>query len=142
MKFINELLKFFAYITTGTAIAFVIYTAVIKVETVPVIMIAEIPIAGFIMALITTAMLCLYKVQNTKKGLVLIAFLHFALTSAGMVGLGVAFEWMNFEIKHILLMLLCVAFVWLFAFLLFYLNLKREADEINDALNEKSDVTE
>lgn len=142
MKFINELLKFFAYITTGTAIAFVIYTAVIKVETVPVIMIAEIPLTGFIMALITTLMLCLYKVQNTKKGFVFVALLHFVLSAIGMVGLGVAFGWMNFEIKHILLMVLCVAFVWLFAFALFYLNLKREADEINSALNEKLDVSE
>lgn len=133
MRFIKELLEYFAYITAGSTMAFAVYTMVTKVESVPIIMIAEIPVVGFIIALITTVML--YKEPTTKKGFILVAVLHFVFVSAAMVVLGVLFKWIAFDFKQILLMLICVVFVWLFTFLLSYFSSKREAGKLNDALN-------
>lgn len=137
MRFIKELLNYFAYITTGTSIAFVIYTTIIKVESVSVKMIAEIPIAGFVIALITT--IILYREQKTKKAVLITVAVHFISVSAAMIGLGLLFEWIHFEIKQILIMLLCIIFVWIFTFLIEYFTSKKEAQDISEAISKKYD---
>ena len=39
MRFLKDLLRNFAYVTTGTVIAFAVYTAIIGVKEVPIIMV-------------------------------------------------------------------------------------------------------
>lgn len=135
MRFLKDLLRNFAYITTGTVIAFAVYTAIIGVKEVPIIMVAEIPAAGFVTALIATAML--FKEQRTRKGIIAVTVLNYILVSAAMVVLGILFGWIEFEIKQILLMLACAVFVYAFTVIISYLTLKQEADEINEALKNK-----
>lgn len=135
MRFLKDLLRNFAYVTTGTVIAFAVYTAIIGVKEVPIIMVAEIPAAGFVTALIATAML--FKEQRTRKGIIAVTVLNYILVSAAMVALGILFGWIEFEIKQILLMLACAVFVYAFTVIISYLTLKQEADEINEALKNK-----
>lgn len=135
MRFLKDLLRNFAYITTGTVIAFAVYTAIIGVKEVPIIMVAEIPVAGLVTALIATAML--FKEQRTRKGTAAVTVLNYILVSAAMVVLGILFGWIEFEIKQILLMLACAVFVYAFTVIISYLTLKQEADEINEALKNK-----
>ena len=103
MRFLKDLLRNFAYVTTGTVIAFAVYTAIIGVKEVPIIMVAEIPVAGLVTALIATAML--FKEQRTRKGTAAVTVLNYILVSAAMVALGLLFGWIEFEIKQILLMI-------------------------------------
>lgn len=135
MRFLKDLLRNFAYVTTGTVIAFAVYTAVIGVKEVPIIMVAEIPAAGLVTALIATAML--FKEQRTRKGTAAVTVLNYILVSAAMVALGLLFGWIEFEIKQILLMFACVVFVYAFTVIISYFTLKKEADEINEALKNK-----
>lgn len=135
MRFLKDLLRNFAYVTTGTVIAFAVYTAIIGVKEVPIIMVAEIPAVGFVTALIATAML--FKEQRTRKGTAAVTVLNYILVSAAMVALGLLFGWIEFEIKQILLMFACVVFVYAFTVIISYFTLKKEADEINEALKNK-----
>lgn len=135
MRFLKDLLRNFAYVTTGTVIAFAVYTAITGVKDVPVIMVAEIPAAGFVTALIATVML--FKEQRTKKGIAAVTVLNYVFLSAAMVALGLLFGWIEFEIRQILLMLACVVFVYAFTVIISYFTLKKEADEINEALKNK-----
>lgn len=135
MRFLKDLLRNFAYVTTGTVIAFAVYTAIIGVKEVPIIMVAEIPAAGLVTALIATAML--FKEQRTRKGTAAVTVLNYILVSAAMVALGLLFGWIEFEIKQILLMFACVVFVYAFTVIISYFTLKKEADEINEALKNK-----
>ncbi len=135
MRFLKDLLRNFAYVTTGIVIAFAVYTAIIGVKEVPIIMVAEIPAAGLVTALIATAML--FKEQRTRKGTAAVTVLNYILVSAAMVALGLLFGWIEFEIKQILLMFACVVFVYAFTVIISYFTLKKEADEINEALKNK-----
>ena len=135
MRFLKDLLRNFAYVTTGTVIAFAVYTAIIGVKEVPIIMVAEIPVAGLVTALIATAML--FKEQRTRKGTAAVTVLNYILVSAAMVALGLLFGWIEFEIKQILLMFGCVVFVYAFTVIISYFTLTKEADEINEALKNK-----
>lgn len=135
MKFLKDLLRNFAYVTTGTVIAFAVYTAVIGVKEVPIIMVAEIPAAGLVTALIATAIL--FKEQRTRKGIIAVTVLNYMLVSAAMIALGILFGWIELEIKQILLMLACAVFVYAFTVIISYFTLKKEADEINEALKNK-----
>ena len=98
-------------------------------------MVAEIPAAGLVTALIATAML--FKEQRTRKGIAAVTVLNYILVSAAMVALGLLFGWIEFEIKQILLMFACVVFVYAFTVIISYFTLKKEADEINEALKNK-----
>lgn len=135
MRFLKELLNYFAYITAGTAIAFVIFTTITKVDSVPIKMVAEIPLAGLIVAFITTVML--YKEQKTKKAIIITAVFHFITVSAAMIILGLLFEWIRFQFNQIFIMFICIVFVWGFTFLFQYLTSKKDAKDLSQAICEK-----
>lgn len=139
MRFIKELLQYFAYITTGTVIAFASFASIMRVEHVSLIMVFEIPVCALINALITEALF--YKEQTTQKKTAIVFAIHFILICISTVGFGLLFDWIRLASKQILLMLLCVVFVYAFTLLLTYLNTKKEADAINKALTKKFSST-
>ncbi len=137
MRFFTEVLKMFTYITTGTAIAFAIYTLVVGYDTVAVYTVAEIPLVGIIMSLVTTA--TIQREYSTGKGQLLAFIAHYIFVSISMVGLGILFEWVRPVPGEIVLMLVCVAFVYAFSVAMFFVSMKREAAKINKALKDRSD---
>ncbi|MBQ8184099.1 MAG: DUF3021 family protein [Clostridia bacterium] len=137
MKFFTEFLKMFTYITTGTAIAFAVYTLIVGYDMVAVYTVAEIPLVGIIMSLVTTA--TIQREYSTNKGQILAFVAHYIFVSISMVGLGILFEWVRPVPVEIILMLGCVAFVYGFSFVMFFVSMKREAAKINKALKDRSD---
>ena len=55
-----------------------------------------------------------------------------------MIGFGIWFDWMNFNLEGIVMMTTSVAAVYLITFLLNYILIKKEADDINEALKERN----
>lgn len=139
MRFITDLMKYFTFITTGITIVFFIQTMISKVETVPVIMIGEIPAAGLVTALITVILL--RKEPSTKKGSIIIFTIHFVMMNIIMVAFGLLFDWISPAPLSILSMILCVAFVYAFTFATAYFTSKKDADEINTALKEQNNIS-
>ena len=135
MKFFTEFLKMFTYITTGTAVAFAAYTLIVGYEMVAVYTVAEIPLVGIIMSFITTA--TIQREYSTNKGMVFAFICHYVFVSVSMVGLGILFEWVRPVTEEIILMLICVAFVYAFSIAMFFLSMKRDATKINNALKER-----
>ena len=138
MRFISEFLKMFTYITTGTAIAFAAYTLIVGYDVVAVSSVAKIPIVGIIMSLVTTA--TLQHDYSTNKAMILALVCHYVFVSFAMVGLGILFEWVRPVPQEIVLMLVCVAFVYVFSFIMFSIALKKEAKQINTALKERLEL--
>ena len=135
MRFFSEFLKMFSYVTTGTAIAFATYTMIVGYEMVYVYTVAEIPVIGIIMALVTT--LTIQREYSTTKGQIAAFVCHYVFVSISMVVLGILFEWVRPVPKEIVLMLVCVFFVYAFSFAMFFMSMKRDAAKINDALKER-----
>ena len=96
---------------------------------------AEIPVIGIIMSLVTTA--TIRREYSTNKSQLLAFVVHYVFVSISMVGLGILFEWVRPVPQEIILMLICVAFVYAFSVAMFFVSMKREADQINDALKER-----
>lgn len=138
MKFISEFLKMFTYITTGTAVAFAVYTLIVGYDMIYAYTVAEIPLVGLIMSFVTTA--TIQHEYSTNKGMILAFVCHYIFVSISMVGLAILFEWVRPVPKEIVLMLICVAFVYAFSFVMFYISLKREATQINAALKERQQL--
>lgn len=136
MRFLSEFLKMFSYVTTGTAVAFAAYTMIVGYEMVTVYSVAEIPLVGIIMSLITT--FTIQREYSTTKGLIGAFVCHYVFVSITMVGLGILFEWVRPFPAEILLMLGCVVFVYAFSFAMFFISMKKEARKINDALKARS----
>lgn len=132
MRFFSEFLKMFSYVTTGTAIAFAVYTLIVGYEMVSVYTVAEIPLVGIIMAFITT--ITIQREYSSTKGQIAAFVCHYIFVSASMVTLGILFKWVRPVSAEIILMLICVAFVYAFSFVMFFISAKRDAVKINDAL--------
>lgn len=115
--------------------AYVIYTLIAKIQTVTTASVAKIPVAGFVIALITVIML--NREMKTKKKIMIVSLLHFISVSVVMVILGILFEWIKFETKQVLLMLICIVFVYAFTSIISYLTSKKEAEEITGVLINK-----
>lgn len=135
MRFISEFLKMFSYVTTGTTIAYAVYTLIVGYDMVSVYTVAEIPVIGIIMSLVTTV--TIFREYSTTKGQVAAFICHYLFVSVSMVGLGLLFEWVRPRAGEIVLMLVCVFFVYAFSVAMFFLSMKREAARINSALNKK-----
>lgn len=90
------------------------------------------------MSFVTTA--TIQHEYSTNKGMILAFVCHYIFVSISMVGLGILFEWVRPVPKEIVLMLICVAFVYAFSFVMFYISLKREATQINAALKERQQL--
>lgn len=135
MRFFTEFLKMFTYVTTGTAIAFAVYTLIVGYDMVAVYTVAEIPLVGIIMSLITTV--TIQREYSTSKSQILAFVIHYIFVSISMVGLGILFEWVRPVPGEIILMLICVVFVYAFSVAMFFVSMKREAAKINKVLKER-----
>ncbi|MBE6801410.1 MAG: DUF3021 domain-containing protein [Ruminococcaceae bacterium] len=135
MRFLSEFLKMFSYVTSGTAIAFAAYTLIVGYDMVYTYSVAEIPLVGIIVSLITT--LTIQREYKTAKGQIAAFICHYIFISVIMVVLGILFEWVRPVPGEIILMLICVVFVYAFSAAMFFISMKRDAKKINKALKER-----
>lgn len=136
MKFIKYFLSFFCTITT--AIVFVMQLNLLTAEN-PVISTSvfwQILLSGFITSVVTTLGFSFN--FRTKAQAAVASLIHFAVLCAVMVGLGIWFGWMDISLEGILSMCVSVAIVYVMVFAISYIQMKKEADELNRALKERN----
>lgn len=136
MKFLRLFLSFFCTITT--AIVFVMELNIMTADD-PIIskyIFVQILLAGFATSLVTS--LGFSFDFKSKKSAVIASAIHYLVLCAVMVGLGVWFGWMQFNVDDIISMALSVAIVYVIVFVISYILMKKEADELNKALKERN----
>ena len=134
MNFLKVFINFFSTITLGIVFVCAANMSLSPGYDVPDNVLWQVLLSGFITSIMTSFGVFIFTAINTKIKLAIAVMIHYALMSVIMIGLGIWFDWMNFDIKGIVMMLISVAVVYLIAFLLNYYIIKKEAEGINIAL--------
>jgi uncharacterized membrane protein len=135
MKYIKSYISFFTAIATAILVIVTIDGARNSYEYVQKYLPLEILAASAITALITTIILC--REIKTGKQFLISFVVHFLLLCAVMIGLGLLFGWIDASFGSILCMIFYVALVYVIVFAINYILAKKEADELNEALNKR-----
>lgn len=135
MKIFSELVRFFAYITTGIVFVFIAILLIEGGESISVKSLILIPCAAFVTALVTVIFYS--KEAVTLKELCIKIALHYLTLCIIMVIFGTAAGWIELDIYGIMTMVIATAAVYVFTFAGAYLSLKSEADKLNRALKSK-----
>lgn len=135
MKYITEIIKYFAFITTGIVVLMIVIMLIQGDDGISLYTLAEIPCSGLVTSAVTV-FLFPSEVQSRKIYLLRI-LLHYIALCVVMTAMGVFFGWINFDMSGILLMTVSVAVIYAFTFGIAYITSKNDADEINQALKDK-----
>ncbi len=133
-SFFTDLMNYFTRITTGIVFAFIIILFFNGKEGMTFTTLFEIPLMGILTALVTTL---IHHNEVSGRRLAARIAVHFVLISVIMSIFGVLFGWVDFDLCGISMMVLATAGVYSFTFALTYFTAKREADELNQALQRK-----
>jgi uncharacterized membrane protein len=136
MKYVKSYISFFTAIATAILIIVTIDGAINSYESVSKYLPLEILGASALTALITTIILC--REIKTRKQFLISFLLHFFLLCVVMIVLGLMFGWINDSFGSIICMILYVALVYVIVFAINYILAKKEADELNEALNKRN----
>jgi lysylphosphatidylglycerol synthetase-like protein (DUF2156 family) len=136
MKYIKSYISFFTAIATAILVIVTIDAAINSYESVPKYMPLEILAASALTALITTIILC--REIKTRKQFLISFLVHFLLLCVIMIGLGLLFGWIDVSVGNIFCMIFYVALVYVIVFAINYILAKKEADELNEALNKRN----
>lgn len=135
MKFVKSFLGFFSVITTAILIVVTI-TVISGYESLSPYITLQVLVSGAVTALVTAAV---YSVDfRSRKHFIIMTVIHYALLCIVMGTLGVLFGWVNRSPAGIVLMCVYVAVVYVIVFGMTYILAKREADELNRALDERN----
>lgn len=136
MKFFKTFLNFFAIITLGiTIVCGLNLITANDTYIVPKHILLQVAAAGAITALITAAVF--YKEPKTTKQFWIVTAIHYVLLCGIMILIGLWFDWLSLDLKGILSMVISVALVYALTFILNYILAKKDADEINKALQRR-----
>jgi len=102
---------------------------------VPKYILLQVAAAGAITALVSA--IAFYKEPKTSKQFWIVNAIHYVLMCVIMIFIGLWFGWLSLELKGILSMVISVALVYAITFTLNYLLAKKDADEINKALQRR-----
>ncbi len=140
MKFLKSFLIFFGTITT--AIVFVVNINFMSVDhpDVSKYIMLQILLAGFVTALATSSFFAL--AEKLGKHLILCTIVHFIILCVIMVVFSVWFGWYDFCLKGVVDMVISVAIVYVLVFVISYIIMKKEADDMNKALKERNKDSE
>lgn len=89
--------------------------------------------------LVTTAVTIYFasiQAVDTKINMIRL-IMHYIALSLTMIGIGYWFHWIEMNVLGIIIMLLSVAFVYVFSMMMYYFLDKKEAEEMNEKLKEK-----
>lgn len=92
--------------------------------------------AGAVTALLTAA---IYSVEfKSRKHFLVMTAIHYVLLCIIMNVLGTAFGWISVTVIGIVMMCVYVAVVYVIVYAITYVLMKKEADALNRALNERN----
>lgn len=134
MKFLKSFVRFFSTITTCILIVCAVNFFLSGSTEIPGDTLFRILLSGFATALVTAVFY--YREIKTHKQFLIIIILHYVLLCGIMIGLGVWFGWMDFDLGGIIMMLVSVAAVYALTMLMNYIVAKKDADEINKMLEQ------
>lgn len=134
MKFISNIIQYFTYITTGTLIIFILLVIIQNDDSISINNLIQLLCASLITAFITSFIIS-DKIESPSKIKIIV---HYIIICIVMTFLGISFEWVNFNLRGIILMVLSTAFVYVFTYTITYISSKYEADKINSALKNKN----
>jgi len=133
MKFFKSFLNFFTAITTAITAVVGFVVLISGYAELPPFITLQILGAGAVTALLTAG---IYSVEfKSKSHFIIMTAIHYVFLCAIMAVLGVIFDWISADAKGIILMCIYVAIVYVIVYAITYILLKKEADELNRALN-------
>ena len=136
MKFIKGFLSFFTTITTAITAVVGACCLMGGVESCPPYIALQILGAGAVTALITAAV---YSFEfKSKKHFIIMTAVHYVLLCVVMNVISIMFGWTSADIGGIAMMCICVAIVYAIVYTITYILTKKEADELNTALNDRN----
>lgn len=139
MRFIKDFLKWFVIINTGIFLVFTIN--VMNYDGIRVIYLWEIFGTSAVTSLITTVFLSIDPNKIISKYMqLLIVFLHYACLLGVMLFLGYSFGWIEWDVRGILTMVISVAGVYLCSAVLSTIVGNKDANRMNEALNNIRDI--
>lgn len=135
MKIISSFIKWYLYITTGILLVCAINITLSREENIPSNTLWKVLLSGFLTTAVT--MFFLFRESDSKFVMGYRMILHYLALSIVMIVSGRWFGWLEFRISGIAMMLLSVAVVYFLTSLAYYILDRKEAQEINQKLNEK-----
>lgn len=135
MKIISSFIKWYFYITTGILFVCAINITLSREENIPSNTLWKVLLSGFLTTAVTIGFLL--RESDSKFVMIYRMILHYLALSIVMILSGRWFGWLEFDISGIVMMLLSVAVVYLLTFLVYYILDRKEAQEVNQKLNEK-----
>ncbi|HIS62546.1 MAG TPA: DUF3021 family protein [Candidatus Scybalomonas excrementigallinarum] len=135
MKIISSFIKWYFYITTGILFVCAINMTLSREENIPSDTLWKILLSGFLTTVVT--MFFLFRESDSKFVMGYRMILHYLALGIVMILSGRWFGWLEFDISGIVMMLLSVAVVYFLTSFAYYILDRKEAQEINQKLNEK-----
>lgn len=135
MKKIGIAVKWYFYITTSILMVTAVIFALSGAESLPAETLWQIILSGALTTLITVVMF--YIDSKSMVGIILKYFFHYVTLSAVMIPLGIWFGWLHANLPGIIMMLVCVAAVYLLVVGAYYVVDLRAARKMNQRLKEK-----
>lgn len=135
MKIISSFIKWYFYITTGILLVCAINMTLSRKENIPSDTLWKILLSGFLTTVVT--MFFLFRESDSKFVMGYRMILHYLALGIVMILSGRWFGWLEFDISGIVMMLLSVAVVYFLTSFAYYILDRKEAQEINQKLNEK-----
>lgn len=135
MKFINDLIRVFVYITTGIVFVFIVILLIEGEDSISLKTLIRIPCAAFVTALATV--LVYPKETATKKEFYSRIVIHYIILCIIMIFFGTVFGWIKLDLAGVMTMIISTAAIYAFTFAGVYLSSKSEAEKLNKALKNK-----
>ncbi len=136
MKFLKEFLNFFTVITTAITAVVGIVTAFGGYTEVSPYIALQILGSGAVTAVLTAA---IYSAEfKSKTHFFLLTAIHYVLLCITMNIIGIMFDWIEASAIGCLMMCIYVAVVYVIVYAISYVLMKKEADALNRALNERN----
>lgn len=121
--------------TTGILSICAIHITLSGEKTIPSMILWQILFAGLVTTAVTIYFASIQAV-DTKINMIRL-IMHYIALSLTMIGIGYWFHWIEMNVLGIIIMLLSVAFVYVFSMMMYYFLDKKEAEEMNEKLKEK-----
>ena len=135
MKIISSFIKWYFYITTGILFVCATNITLSREENIPSNTLWKVLLSGFLTTAVTIGFLL--RESDSKFVMIYRMILHYLALSIVMILSGRWFGWLEFDISGIVMMLLSVAVVYFLTSFAYYILDRKEAQEINQKLNEK-----
>ena len=133
-RFFTDLMNYFTSITTGIVFVFIVILYCVGDTGMYLTTLAEIPLMGILTALVTAV---IHHDEVSGRRLAVRIGIHFVLISIIVSVFGVLFGWVDADFRGISMMVLGTAGVYVFTAAVTFFTAKKEADELNQALQKK-----